>query len=82
MFTSFQIFFCQQQIEEMVDGVQRDVFRGTQEGRFGFLIAYRLDAAVPLHIVDAEDGLVEGQRHRDGHELAGFVSAELAQVVQ
>ena len=69
-------------LKKWLNGVQRDVFRGTQEGRFGFLIAYRLDAAVPLHVVDAEDGLVEGQRHRDGHELAGFVSAELAQVVQ
>ena len=66
----------------MIDGSHRNFFGSTEEGCLGLGVAHGLDTAVPLNGIHAEDGLVQRQCQRHGHEAVTHGAVHLAQKVE
>ena len=66
--SSFQIFFCQQQIEKISDCLHRYLFRSSDKSSFCFCISHRFDTTVPFQVVHSENRLRQFQADGDGHK--------------
>ena len=65
----------QQQREVEADGLHGHLLRLGEESGLCLAVAERLDAAVPLQVVHAEEGLREGDGDRQRHEMVARSAA-------